>query len=120
MFPGLFVPNTNSEWINNYYYKKVIPTYKSGTYYTQVISNGVKVPKTDIIMNTYETMQAWRDCLSNGKFKLLKSPNGQSWVVSISEPTSLSAIWNAKKYPSSIEFNWQEVLDKDKISIIKW
>ena len=71
-------------------------------------------------MNVNDSLIKWRECLSNGKLKLLKSPNGQSWVASISDKNTLEVQYNAPRYPSTINFTWQEVLDKDQISIIKW
>lgn len=116
-----YVLNTNNTFIENYYYKAEAPNWDdSEKYYIKVICCGTKVKSNNVIMNTFDTLQAWRECLSNGKLKLLKAPNGQSWVVSISDPTQLNIAWQAQKYPASIDFNWQEVLDKNKISIIKW
>jgi hypothetical protein len=102
------------------YLELVVPPYESGKYFYMAISCGVEVAEKQAIMNTVDMINSWRNCLSNGKLKLLKAPNGQSWVVSISDQTQLNVMWDAKRYPSTIDFNWQEMLDKDKISIIKW
>ena len=104
------------------YYEAVVPQWNTNEqYYMRAAACcGSKVKTDNIIMNTPETLQAWRNCLSNGKLKLLKAPNGQSWIVNISDPTQLNTQWTAKGYPNTIDFNWQEVLDKDKITIIKW
>lgn len=115
-----YIINTNSEWIPEYYYEKTVPIWQNNKYYIQAISTGTLVNESVILMNTYDMLNTWRDCLSNGKLKLLKAPNGQSWVVSISESTQLNISWQSQKYPASIDFSWQEVLDKNKISIIKW
>ena len=116
-----YILNTDSVFVENHYYKAEVPNWSdTEKYYIKAICCGTKVKSHNVFMNTFDTLQAWRDCLSNGKLKLLKAPNGQSWVVTISEPTQLNVEWRAQKYPASIDFSWQEVLDKDKISIIKW
>ena len=42
------------------------------------------------------------------------------WVVSISDQTSRDVNYNSSSYPTTINFNWQEIMDKDKITIMKW
>lgn len=118
-----YVINTDKQWEPNRYYEKLIPTWEEGKYYIQIVNEqdcGVQIPDTHIFMNVNDSLIKWRECLSNGKLKLLKSPNGQSWVVSISDKNTLEVQYDAPRYPSTINFTWQEVLDKDQISIIKW
>lgn len=115
-----YVENNNTIWEPNKYYKIIAPKWEKSKYYIKAISCGTIVPSKNVIMNTLDTLQAWRNCLSNGKLKLLKSPNGQSWIVSISDQTQLNVAWQAHQFPASIDFSWQEVVDKEKISIIKW
>lgn len=67
-----------------------------------------------------EKMVLWKQFLQDQKVKLLKSPKGDMWVVSISEQTSRDIQYNSVSYPTTISFNWQEIMDKDKISIISW
>jgi hypothetical protein len=78
------------------------------------------VSRIHTIFNNIDKMNAWRNCLSNGKLKLLKAPNGQKWIVKISDQNTLDIVWNSSQYPATINFKWQEVLDINKISIIKW
>jgi hypothetical protein len=72
------------------------------------------------IYTTADKLYAWRDCVSNKKLKLLKAPNGLTWVVSISDQNTLDVNWQSSDFPATINFNWQEVADRKKISIIKW
>lgn len=116
----IYMPNDSNVWRDNYYYQQTIPSWSNNKYYRQVVSCITQVDTTNILMHTFDALREWRSCLSNGKLKLLKAPNGQSWIVSISDATQLTVNWNVCKYPASIDFNWQEVLDKDRISIIKW
>lgn len=67
-----------------------------------------------------EKMVLWKQFLQDQKVKLLKSPKGDMWVVSISDQTSRDIQYNSTSYPTTISFNWQEVIDKDKISIMSW
>lgn len=67
-----------------------------------------------------EKMVLWKQFLQDQKVKLLKSPKGDMWVVSISDQTSRDIQYNSVSYPTTISFNWQEIMDKDKISIMSW
>lgn len=67
-----------------------------------------------------EKMVLWKQFLQDQKVKLLKSPKGDMWIVSISDQTSRDIQYNSTSYPTTISFNWQEVIDKDKISIMSW
>lgn len=67
-----------------------------------------------------EKWYAWKECIFDQKAKLLKSPNGDMWVVSISDQTSRDVNYNSSSYPTTISFNWQEIMDKDKVTIMKW
>ena len=67
-----------------------------------------------------EKMVLWKQFLQDQKVKLLKSPKGDMWIVSISDQTSRDVQYNSVSYPTTISFNWQEIMDKDKISIMSW
>lgn len=113
----------STEWHSGTYYTLSSPDYIPGKYYQQIIDYKL-VEKNDQIsykyLNSVETLNAWRECVSNGKLKLLKAPNGLKWIISISDQNSMNINWQASSYPTTITFNWQEVIDKNKISIIKW
>jgi hypothetical protein len=72
------------------------------------------------LINSMEKLRLWRECVSNGKLKLLKAPNGLMWIVNINDQSPIEVTWQSSDYPSVISFNWQEVIDKDQITIIKW
>lgn len=67
-----------------------------------------------------EKMVLWKQFLQDQKVKLLKSPKGDMWIVSVSDQTSRDVQYNSVSYPTTISFNWQEIMDKDKISIMSW
>ena len=67
-----------------------------------------------------EKMLLWKKFVADQRVKLLKSPKGDMWVVAISDQTSKDVNYNTTSYPTTISFNWQEVIDKDKISIVGW
>lgn len=68
----------------------------------------------------HQKIKTWEEFVSNKKNKLLKSPNGDMWVVAICDTTQTNTEWRAVGYPTTISFSWQEVLDVNKISILKW
>ena len=117
---GKYVHNLNDTWQETEsYYEYTIPQF-SKDYYYLAVNTWHPVDNKYVYANNIDTLKAWRQCLSNGKLKLLKAPNGQMWVVRISDATNLNTNWESSNYPTSINFNWQEVLDINKISIIKW
>ena len=59
--------------------------FKNNYYYYLTINPWVPIQLRYAIVNNIEKMNSWRDCLSNGKLKLLKAPNGQKWVVKINQ-----------------------------------
>ena len=113
------------KWDKNIYYtlSQPQPDYQQGKYYRQIIDYNLieaDVQTQYKLLNSIDTLNAWRDCVSNGKLKLLKAPNGLKWIVSINDQNSIDINWQSSSYPATINFNWQEVIDKNKISIIKW
>ena len=81
---------------------------------------GIPVQRIHTIKNDITLLKKWRDFVSNGNSKLLKAPNGQKWIVAISDANTLDVAWHSSQYISTIGFNWQEITDVDNVSIIRW
>ena len=79
-----YIANIDPVWTGNKYYEYQIPEWRDNFYYESAVYYGGMVPETNIVMNTNNMIVSWRDCLSNGNMKLLKAPNGQSWVIMVS------------------------------------
>lgn len=118
---GVYIQNTNEVYdANTQYYKYEIPKFKNNYYYQMTVNSWVPIDSYYTITNDVEKMNAWRECLSNGKIKLLRAPNGQRWIVKVNGNNTLDINWNTSQYIATISFNWQEIDDINKISIIKW
>ena len=118
---GVYHQNIDSTYNGNIqYYIYQIPEFKNDYYYYLAVNPWRPIPSRYSITNDIQKIRAWRECLSNGKLKLLKAPNGQKWVVKINGQNTLDVMWNSVQYPTTISFDWQEILDINKISIIKW
>lgn len=69
--------------------------------------------------NQAEKINNWKEFCSNGNLKLLKNISGDSWIVEIVDSPSRNVILGCDTPITSINFSWQEVLDKNTISIIE-
>ena len=65
-----------------------------------------------------EKYQAWKKFCNDGELKLLRDVKGNSWVVQIVDNPTNSIATNIYSMPTTISFNWKEVLGLDDISII--
>ena len=118
---GSYIQNTSNNWDKDItYYQYVVPPFTVGNYYQLVTHPWQIMSELYKFYNPRETFDVWRDCVSNGKLKLLKSPNGDIWIIQISDQNSIDIDWKSSSYPATISFNWQEVIDKYNITIIKW
>lgn len=104
-------------------YQTYVLYFPQSNEYKYYVYNGVTWQPYNTLYtfnSPYDKIKMWEDFISNKKNKLLKAPNGDMWVVSICDTTQMDVNWNASSYPTTISFNWQEVLDVSKISILKW
>ena len=62
----------------------------------------------------------WKECMTNSQPKLLKAPNGGTWVIGIPSSTQEQIKYLQFPYPSEFTFDWQEIMDKDKITVLGW
>lgn len=60
----------------------------------------------------------WKKFCSDGSLKLLKDIKGNAWIVQISASPDASLNTRAITLPTTISFNWAEVMSLDDISII--
>jgi hypothetical protein len=81
---------------------------------------GVAAQRITTIKNDITLLNQWRDFVSNGKEKLLKAPNGQKWIVAISDANTLDVAWHSSQHISTIGFNWQEIANINDVSIMRW
>ena len=66
-----------------------------------------------------EKYQAWKKFCNDGELKLLKDVKGNSWIVQIVDNPNGSIANNSYSMPTTISFNWKEVLNVEDISIIE-
>lgn len=88
--------------------------------YYQYISQWNLLQRRFLYNDNQEKMILWQRFIADRKAKLLKSPKGDMWIVAISNQTTRSTNYNSVTYPTTINFDWQEIIDKDKISILSW
>ena len=65
-----------------------------------------------------EKYQAWKEFCNDGELKLLKDIKGNAWVVHIVDSPSNTIANNSYTMPTTISFNWKEVLNIEDISIV--
>lgn len=65
-----------------------------------------------------EKFLKWRDFCGDGALKLLKDIKGNAWVVQIIDSPTSSYNTKALDTPTTISFDWAEVIKIDDISII--
>lgn len=65
-----------------------------------------------------EKYQAWKQFCNDGELKLLKDVKGNAWIVQIVDNPSNNIANHISSMPTTISFNWKEVLDTENISII--
>lgn len=66
-----------------------------------------------------EKYQAWKKFCNDGELKLLKDVKGNSWIVQIVDMPSSSIANTTYTMPTTISFNWKEVLNIEDISIVE-
>lgn len=69
--------------------------------------------------NSTEKLDNWNKFCHNGNMKLMKDISGQRWIVYIIDNPSRNVILGCEGNVTSISFSWEEVLDKDSISVIE-
>lgn len=110
--------NNNSEYYNknNYLY---IADADNAVYYTYNGYQWVPVESCYALFTPKRMVDEWRYFVSNGKLKLLKSPDGYMRIVAMSQANNYSVDYKSGQYPAIISFNWQEMIDPDQIIITK-
>ena len=88
-------------------------------YYVYYINKWIPVQTDYTLSSSKQCIDEWRHCVSNGKLKLLKAPNGCMWIVAISNTNSYRTEWKSAQYPTTISFNWQEVMDVNQKIVTK-
>lgn len=72
----------------------------------------------DLYARNEEKLLAWNEFISNGSLKLLKDIKGNKWVVQVQANPIKQINYQAYGMPTTISFDWVEILDSDTISII--
>ena len=88
-------------------------------YYVYYINKWIPVQTDYTLSSSKQCIDEWRHCVSNGKLKLLKAPTGCMWIVAISNTNSYRTEWKSAQYPTTISFNWQEVMDVNQKIVTK-
>lgn len=101
---------------NNYLY---ILNEDNSIYYAYNGYQWVPVDTQYALFTPKRMSDEWRDCVSNGKLKLLKSPDGYTRIVAMSQANNYSVDYKSSQYPMVISFNWQEMMDPDQIIVVK-
>lgn len=110
-FSGLLGQITEYEQYNNF--EEILLNQPKEVYeYTE------KYDVTNPYARENEKLERWIDFCYNGKLKLLKDIKGNAWVVQIvSNPTNDINLQSNYQL-TTINFEWQEVLDINTISIV--
>lgn len=110
--------NDNIEYYNKNNYLYVVNADQS-TYYMYNGYQWVPVNSQYALFTSKRTIDEWRNFVSNGKLKLLKSPDGYMRIVAMSQANNYSVDYKSGQYPAVISFNWQEMMDSDQIIVAK-
>lgn len=99
-------------------------SYKNGECeITEEVETDYRYTERINISNRYgrevEKYQAWKEFCNDGELKLLKDVKGNSWIVQIVDNPSNSIANNIHSMPTTISFNWKEVLNTEDISIVE-
>ena len=85
------------------------------------IDNNFKKQKTFTDSNysrEIEKYLAWKEFCNDGELKLLKDVKGNAWIVQITASPESSINTQSGYAPTTITFNWTEVMSVDDISIV--
>lgn len=66
-----------------------------------------------------EKIRKWKDFCNNGKKKIMKDIAGNHWIVYLIDNPSRSTILSNDGNVTTINFSWEEALDKDIVSVIE-
>ena len=66
-----------------------------------------------------QKIEDWKYFCYNGNLKLLKNIAGDSWIIQIIDNPSRNIVLATEAPVTTITFSWQEILDKNTISIIE-
>ena len=66
-----------------------------------------------------EKLLSWKAFCNNGNLKLLKDVKGDAWIVQILTSPSRNIAIQSNLQLTTINFEWQEVVNKDEVSIIR-
>ena len=72
----------------------------------------------DLYSNNITKYLKWKQISDNDNMKLLKDIKGNRWIVRINEKPSVKNDDNSQEQIYTISFEWSEVIDADKISVI--
>lgn len=110
--------NMNDAQFNKENYLYII-TDNQTIYYGYNGLRWIPVNTQYILCSHKSLLDEWKNCIANEKIKLLKSPDGNMWIVSISKSNAYTTDWKSSQYPTSIIFSWQEIMDSDQIIVTK-
>lgn len=74
--------------------------------------------ETSIYGRELEKLERWKEFVYNGKLKLLKDFKGNIWIIQIMSNPTYDINYQAGVMPTTISFEWQEVVDFSKVSVI--
>ena len=74
---------------------------------------------TDPYSREMEKLLSWKAFCNNGNLKLLKDIKGDAWIVQILTSPSRNIAIQSNLQLTTITFEWQEVVNKDEVSIIR-
>ena len=66
-----------------------------------------------------QKIEDWKYFCYNGNLKLLKNIAGDSWIIQIIDNPNRNIVLATESPVTTITFSWQEILDKNTISIIE-
>lgn len=88
-------------------------TYKTVYQYTE------RENLNDPYSTEMEKLISWREFCNDGKLKLLKDVKGNAWIVQILSNPTRSINIQSNLQLTTISFDWQEVVDKNEVSIVR-
>lgn len=86
--------------------------------YRQVYGYTERENVNDVYSREVDKLKAWKKFCSNGKLKLLKDVKGNSWIIQIVGNPNNNIDIKSNIEETIISFDWQEVVDVSKVSII--
>lgn len=105
--------------VTNYGYRYTERENLNDTYPMSVVSATLKKDfKDNQYSREIEKYLSWKEFCSDGELKLLKDVKGNAWVVYITASPEASINTQSGYAPTTITFQWSEVMSVNDISIV--